>query len=110
MFFLLQHYYDVTRLQTWFLVTLPAERHFLALLHPFINMNFQYFLGFLRFLPVAVLAPVLGVDSLPLAVAITTHLLNLLNHTRSDLVNFNLDTLTSAHGTSLRGTRLATPP
>merc|ERR1719466_549494 len=109
MFLLLQHYYDVTRLQTRFLVTFAPERHFLALLHPFINVNLQYFLSFLRLLPITVLAPVLGVDSLPLSVAITTHLLNLLYHARSDLVNFNLDTLTSAHGTGLRGTGLPTP-
>merc|ERR1719466_458690 len=98
MFLLLQHYYDVTRLQTRFLVSFAAERHFLALLHPFINVNLQYFLGFLRLLPVAVLAPVLRVDSLPFSVAVTAHLLN-----------FNLDTLTSAHGTGLGGTGLPTP-
>merc|ERR1719489_348093 len=102
--FLLQHYYDVTRLHLGLLVAFAAESDLLPFLHAFINVDLENFVGLLGFSSVAVLAPVLRVDPFPLAAAIRTHLLHLLHHAGSDAVHLHLDSLSPATRTFLHGT------
>lgn len=48
---------DVARFQSWFLVSLPGEGHFLSVLHTLVHGNLQDLPLTIHFAPVALLTP-----------------------------------------------------
>lgn len=64
--------------------------------HTFVNVHFQNLLLALHLLPVAVLAAVFGTEALSLALAVTAHALDLLDHPWPNLLNLDLNASTFA--------------
>lgn len=67
------------------------NRHCLVNLQTFVNVDFQDLLLAFHFVAIAVLASVFGAEALPLSLAVRTHALDLLDHSRSDLLHLDLN-------------------
>merc|ERR1719461_166007 len=101
---------DVSRLKARLLVSLPREGHLLAVLHPLVHRHLQDLSLAVHFTPVALLAPELGINSFPLSVALPAHRLDLLHHSRTQLLDSHLHACSPAVRTLLNSARLATDP
>merc|ERR1719328_504563 len=101
---------DVSRLEARLLVSLPREGHLLPILHPLVHGHLQDLSLAVHFAPVALLAPELGINSYPLSVALPAHRLDLLHHSRTQLLDSHLHACSPAVGTLLYSARLATDP
>lgn len=62
----------------------------------FVNVHFQNLLLALHLVSVAILAAVFGTEALSLALAVTAHALDLLDHAWSNLLHLDLNTSTFA--------------
>lgn len=91
-----------------YLISLSAKGDFLAVLHTLVNLNLQNLPLPVDLSTIALLAPKLGIDSLTLTLAFTAHGLDLLHHTRAELLDTNLHACTSTSWTTLHGSGFAT--
>merc|ERR1719234_415490 len=98
---------DVARFQSWFLVALAGEGHFLPVLHSLVHGHLRDLPLAIHLAPVALLTPELGINPLPLSMALPAHRLDLLHHPRPKLLDSHLHASSSAVRTLLDGTRLA---
>lgn len=88
------------------LVGLFLECDLRAIIHTFVDADFEDLALMVDLLAVALLAAILGVDDLTLTLTFGTGLLHLLNH-GTELTKDDLDTLTIASATCLDGTLLS---
>lgn len=100
MVLLIQNNDNISWPQSCSFVSFTMECNLLAMFHGFFNMNFQNFVLSNDLPSIAAFTSIFMPDLLPMALALHAHRLNLLNHSRSYLMNSYLHSSTSATGTA----------